>query len=476
MTKQKRMTRFDQTAYLFVGALFLCLVARDLFSEGMFLDGTTYAALANNMAKGMGSFWRPYLSDTLYPVFYEHPPLALGLQSVWFRVFGDGIYVERFYSLFTYVLTGGLITAIWKEVTGSFRFGWFPLLLWIAVPDVLWAASNNMLENTMGVFTTSAAWFYFKYRKRNGVVPLVLVGICLCLGLLTKGFFCLYLWGLPFFDWLFTKRGTVLKASTETLIIALASALPIAILYFVSEGAEANMDGYISEQLVSSFRDEVTVDSRASILINFLERILPSVLIALIVIWLGRKKKFHFESMNGRLPFFWLFLALCLSGVFPIMISLKQRSFYILTVYPFFALGLGYLITPVLENVLERVKLRTLQVFQGTTVILIGAGWVIAVLQIGNIGRNESTLHDVKSVINLMGEGSVINVCPQLWEDWGLNAYFARYGHVSLEPRLSNKKRYYLSLDGCISSKQPGSYQKVDLPLEKYDLFERVGE
>src|SRR5262245_12228702 len=57
--------------------------------RGMFVDGVTYASVARNLAEGRGRFWAPSYTATLYPEFYEHPPLGFWLQSRWFRLLGD---------------------------------------------------------------------------------------------------------------------------------------------------------------------------------------------------------------------------------------------------------------------------------------------------------------------------------------------------------------------------------------------------
>lgn len=63
------MNQFDKTLLAFVCGLFLCVVAKDLFSDDMFMDGLYYAAEVNNMANGFGTFWVPHLS----------PNFALGI-------------------------------------------------------------------------------------------------------------------------------------------------------------------------------------------------------------------------------------------------------------------------------------------------------------------------------------------------------------------------------------------------------------
>lgn len=78
-----------------VAALLLALTVPRLWQRGMFLDGITYAVLARNMASGVGTFWTPSLSTTVYPQFYEQPSLGLALQAAAFWLLGDHAAVER---------------------------------------------------------------------------------------------------------------------------------------------------------------------------------------------------------------------------------------------------------------------------------------------------------------------------------------------------------------------------------------------
>ena len=117
--------------FLFVVvALFILLLSPTLFSDGMFMDGLMYASVARNLAEGDGSFWMLRFSDTHLSAFHEHPPLVMGLQSLFFRLFGDSILVEKLYSMVTYLISGGILFLIWQQVTLS-KFSavaWLPFL------------------------------------------------------------------------------------------------------------------------------------------------------------------------------------------------------------------------------------------------------------------------------------------------------------------------------------------------------------
>src|SRR5262245_65331367 len=114
--------------------------------RGMFVDGVTYAVVARNMAQGVGSFWKPAFSATVYPEFYEQPPLGVGLQALAFALFGDHLAVERIFSVVVFAVHALLIVAIWRLLLPR-RYDVIPLFFWILPAAVTWAVVNNMLEN-----------------------------------------------------------------------------------------------------------------------------------------------------------------------------------------------------------------------------------------------------------------------------------------------------------------------------------------
>ena len=149
-----------------------------LAHRGMFVDGVTYASIARNLAQGQGSFWSPFYTATIYPQFHEHPPLGFWLQSLWFRVLGDHLFVERLYAVTIGLATAVLLAAIYRQLhidaateaspadrhadrpgrldgmpvparsqssvdrsppaAGGEAPDWLPVILWIAAPVVSW--------------------------------------------------------------------------------------------------------------------------------------------------------------------------------------------------------------------------------------------------------------------------------------------------------------------------------------------------
>ena len=200
-----------------------------LVSEGTFLDGLIYAVLARNLAAGLGSFWTPYFSASQYPQWYEHPPVALGLESCFFRVLGDHVYVEHIYSACTALVTAWLIVTLWKWCCRQDEelrpLGWLPVLFWLMNPQITWAYSNNMLENTMGIFTLGAVLVLLRSftAVRLGVLSAMAVAMVAAMMIvaaaLTKGPVAFFPFTVPVIYALTTGRISWRRAWAITMVM-----------------------------------------------------------------------------------------------------------------------------------------------------------------------------------------------------------------------------------------------------------------
>ena len=459
--------------YLFISFLFLLLISVEFSSKGMFMDGLFYADISRNMSLGLGSFWKPHLTNNLFNVFYEHPPLAFGLQSLFFKIFGDYLYVERLYSILTYILVGYLIVLIWENLTKDKKTGWIPLFFWIITGNVAWAAANNMLENTMSIFVCLAVLFYFKSAQKNRFLWITLSALSLSLGLLTKGFFCLYIWGLPFFIWAFKQNKSLLQTSTDTIVLVLVTTLPIAVLYFSSAEAQNYMLTYFTKQVMGSIENVQTVDTRFAIVQGFFGSILAPLLFAFLILLVARKMKMPKSFIRMNIREFLMFCTIALSGVIPIMISLKQRNFYILTVYPLFAIGLAYCLLPTIKELTSTIvfKSKSFKALQKITISIILISTSLFFYQTNRMELDNDLIYDSKIIINEIGKDNTINICQELRTNYSLHGYFSRFGNVSLESSPKNVCQYYLSFGDCNKETLETNYDLISLKTRKYKLY-----
>ena len=460
-----------RSLFIIVFSIFLGIVAPNLFSDGMFPDGLFYAVISRNMSEGLGSFWKPHFSYGIFPEFYEHPPLALGLQSICFKLFGDSIYIERFYSLFTFLLVGLITILIWKHFTKSHKNVWLPLLLWITVSNVSWACANNLLENTMTVFVSLSVWLYLKSSERSRYLPVVLSGLTLSLAFLSKGFTGLYIWGLPLFSWLIYRYESFAKMSLKTGILVVATVLPILSLFLFSEAASSHILRYMEHQVIGSIQNVATVDSRWAILWELLQASIVPLLITLLLLAMGLKKRRAqaSEAIRANSKHALLMFLLVLSGILPIMISMKQSGFYILTVYPFLAISLGMLVRFKAELIVSQFTGKQTHLLRVIALILLVSSIAVSVAQVGRVGRDKEKVADCHVVIDTVGEYASIGLSKDLLADWSLLGYMARYGHVSL---MVNDSAYNFYLSDN-ANEHLANYERVDVKLSRFVLYKR---
>lgn len=461
--------------YLFVVGLFLLIISPNLLSDGMFMDGLIYSTIAHNLSNGIGSFWNPEFTKTCMTSFHEHPPLAFGLQSLFYDVFGESRYIDKIYSLFTFIVVGFILLKIWKQL--NLKNGWLPLLLWISSPLVSWASSNNMLEGTLSIFTSSSVLFYLIYLKEKKYLFLILAGLILSLGFLTKGFVAFYPLSLPFLWWILKRKNSFLKMTLDTTGLLLFSIVPLLLLVFIFPEARISLHKYIDIQVINSLKNVATVDSRFFIIKRLFKELIPVLILFVTFIFWAWRKKFSKEKFNPDYKMTLLFILLGLAGALPIMISMKQSGFYILTTFPFFAIGFGILLKPITEHLFndQIVQSKTYVFFKWFSYFVFASGIVMSLYFANTVGREKERINDLYVIIDEIPEGATINIPPEKWKDWSLHAYYGRRKNISLDPDILNQREYLLiHRNELTDTSIMKGYQKIDLQTAEYELYKIV--
>ncbi len=430
-------TRSNNTPFwLLLIGLFLILVSKSLLTEGMFFDGVTYASISRNMAEGQGTFWNPHYTQTLYPEFRQHPPLALGMEALAFKALGDHWWVEKAYSVLAFLLSSLFIALIWKRTTNNLRWAWLPLLFWLAMPLVSWSATNNLLENTMAIFVLMSVYLMLVGYQRNHKVWLFLAGGALFLAFLSKGFTGLFPLVFPLIYCSFDPRRKWYQGIVDGILLLLTLAVLAGVMFLVFPPSLGYLKDYITLQVIGGGLHEATVSTRFSIVFDLLLQLaIPFIIVLALVICKSRskvnRKVFEFP---GDKAWFYSFLILGILGVLPIMVSVKQRDFYMLAALPFFALACGHITLSGLTMWLPRMtpRFRKWSTLGASCVLLTGI--VLNVIHFGKYGRDEALIEEVKQQI-LKSEGNnVIEISPEEYTQWAKHAYYMRYGKISLSP------------------------------------------
>lgn len=459
---------------LFISAAFMIIIAPALLSDGMFLDGVTYATISRNLAEGIGSFWDLQYTETLYPHFHEHPPLAMGIQSIFFRLFGDSMYVERLYSFATFILSAWLIIRIWKKIVSTElkKTSWLPLLFWLFIPLNIWAVSNNILENTMMIFTSSSVLFMIMSLEKKRMLFLALSGLCIFLAFLTKGFTSLFV--LSFYFWVFIfKKINFQVFLVNSILLLLFIAIPATALLLTSDEAFTSLSSYFHIQVIGSIVTGNTVDSRLYIIGKTLLELLPTIIVVLLISLYFRVKLKYFITIHNYDYNPFIFLSLALSGVVPVMISMKQSGFYILATFPFFAIYFASMVAVPLSTWYGEINTssRGFKIFKSLTFSLIALSFIISAFQFNRIGRDRSKLNDIQAIIEVVPEKSIISVSSEFGFDWSLHAYLYRYAFISLDEYPNNPHEFLI--DAKSSQANYNNYNDLQLRLENFRLLQR---
>jgi len=465
------MMKKQYQPYIFVAAIFLIIVSPALLSNGMFMDGLLYSVISKNLAAGLGSFWDLHLTSTIYPHFHEHPPLALGLEAIFFKVLGNGILTERIYSLTTFLITAIIIVKIIKllKPDSNTTYNWLALFFWISVPTVIWAVSNNMLENTMMIFTSLSVLFAIKSLKGKKILNIILSGFMLFLGFLCKGFTALFPLSLFFWLFVFDKDFRFKQFFFGTLIMSVTIALSFGLMFLIFPESLDSLTMYFNKQVLGSVESVKTVDSRFFIVKQLFLDLIPMILISCIFYLLSRKTK----KQKPEMIWIWVLIAIGISGVLPIMISMKQRSFYILTTFPFFAVAFSLLIAPSAESVLTKIKnLLVKKLFLYFSVLLLIVGLGLNIYNIGKTNRDKEKINDIYRITEIVPQNTVISVHKTFGSDWAMHGYFHRFAGISLD-RSREYKCQYLIVPKGFTSPELMAFDKQSANLTLYDLYKR---
>ena len=197
--------------------------------------------------------------------------------------------------------------------------------------------------------------FYLKSEQNKKHLFIFLSGIMLSFGFLTKGFVAFFPWTFPLIRWFMLRQKTFRIVFIETVELVMYTVSPLILLILLIPEARVSLKTYVDVQVIYSLKNVVTVDSRFYILIKLIQELIPAFILCFSLIVWAKFRKFPFIVLKRNYKQALVFIMLGLSGVLPIMISLKQSGFYILPTYPIFAIAFSSLLYPLLETLFSNI-------------------------------------------------------------------------------------------------------------------------
>ncbi|MEP6792956.1 MAG: glycosyltransferase family 39 protein [Saprospiraceae bacterium] len=459
----------NYTFCLITLVLFLAIFGFGIFSDGMFFDGIFYAAVSNNYAHHIGTFWAMQYSPTLLPPFNDQPPLALFLQAMFFKMLGDSIYVERFYCFLFTLLNIYIIKKIWSLVSDKAGdFFWLPILIWILIPLTGWTFQNNLMEVTMSAFDLLAIYYIIKGCKTNSFFQFFLGGIFICCAGLSKGFQGLFPIISPLLYWWVYRETRFTKAILQFLSMLLIPVLFIAFLY-IYPVSHHSLQLYLEDRIAGTFNHgQDTTTTRFFLLYKLLLQLsIPVSLIA--IIWLFVRKNIIEKTPVDKTVYF--FLLVGLSASLPLMVTLEQREFYLTTSLPYFALSIGLISIPIIKPALKMLSTMNLhhKLINNVLMSLILVLIITIAFTASKPKREGDLIADLSIIHKVIPEYMSISIPSELNSNWTYHAYFMRYCKLSLDDK--NKQKYFLN-EIEMNAPTDSCYQNMDLRLKRFNLFE----
>jgi hypothetical protein len=408
-------------ALLALGVVLLWLVAPYWLQEGMFMDGQIYAAVAQNLADGLGTFWAPVYQPSSPVPYSEQLPMFTGLESLFFRLLGESVWTERMFTAVAWVATAAGLCALqikWWPERGRESAFWI-VAMWSSAPLVGWGMGNHVQEMWMAPFAVWAVvamshsnWVWLgglltlataMFKGPQGLFPLVWLPIAGGLGLLQRG-----------------------AAARRFGAVLLALGVATVGLWLWDDAREA-IARNAGNRLVRTFtqaRAETTAD-RLWLLGPMLGQWAVLLGASLAVAWI------HFGNL--RLSFdrrISALLSLGLCASLPLMVTHEQRDFYVITSLPFVALGLGNLWggTKVVHCPMLVWVLGTISLFG-----LITLPW-------RRVERDAELRASLREFKDEFAPRSAFNVVPELRLNHELAAYAMRRYHWEVD--LSNARTH----------------------------------
>ncbi|TLU98236.1 ArnT family glycosyltransferase [Dyadobacter luticola] len=437
---------------------FICLtfIPRSL-DHVLFVDGLAYAAISRNMAMGLGSFWEPYFADSFWmnfndrcAFFCEHPPLMFGLQAQLFKVLGDTTLVENLYNLIILLASVGVIALIWRELFKNNleikQQAWLPILMWYSLRVVWWSVPGNLLDTTMAVFCMLSFYFQLKAISETKFKPLywILAGTMVLLAILTKGPVGLFPLAFPvIYMVVFGKR--FYGIGVKGLLTTLASFGLLLTLLLMYEPALFFLKNYFQGQVMLAImqkRERVAKDWTAHfyLLKILFVNIIPHLLFVAGFYFFRFYSKRSAPVSNHAMQVRMLVLLTALSGILPMMVSVKQADYYLMPALPFvgffFAAWCVEMLLTFAGNFTSRIKV----VFTGLSVILL-AGMIFKLLH----PDFDRTYEIAQALKKHVPERSKIYVTEDINTESGLHSTYQRYARLSVAFNPTETKYFFFN-------------------------------
>ncbi len=466
--------------WLFTLAAIFILTLSKLIQDGVFLDGMLYISVSKNLADGMGTFWEPHFSKTLMTIYREQPPLYSGLLALFYKVFGTSMYVERLFCFVCYAFTLIYVHKIWTSLFRKepeiAKNSWLPILFFATIPVVFWSYANHVEETVMTLFATMSVYYLSKalFEKEKIVFHILLAAVCVFLSSLTKGIQGMFPITGVFFYWMVKKDFTFKKNFIYSAVLVSTPFLIYALLIWVNPHIWEVIRLYMENRLGIALKGSSsnTTSNHFEILIRLFNELIPMFCLILIIYFVYKKTKTINATGRDHNTEAWWLVLIGLSGTLPLMSTLEQRGFYLVTALPLFALAGAILVANPIANLIAGIQIekKGFLVFKWITIGLLIGSVLFTLSCVGKTKRDKEMLSDIYAIGEFIPRGETIGIPKEMWDYWTLQCYMVRYNYISLDE--SENKNKYFAIEKTLSKKLvPAGYELYPLKTEWMDLY-----
>jgi len=422
--------------------LVVVLVVIPCVQKGMFLDGINYANVANNLANGKGNLWYFTYSETFLSHYTHQLPFMLWCQALFYWLFGNSTMVERGFCLLLLLLNSYAISKLWRLSFPQYKsFTGLPLILWIVTPIVFWGFTNNVQEMMMSLCAIASISYLLRYYEKGNTAYLLIGGLLCFLCAFCKGIQGLFPLAAIVIHNFTIRRKTFMSVIKDQFWFTLPVIICSTLLWIYRPAREMLISNF-NDRLKSTFISDIqdTTGNRFELWgILFMDLLVPiGLCILLCFIFKIKPKKVQLNWQNQSL----FFLAIGLAASLPLIVTLEQRRFYLITSIPFFAIALGGIIAPSLRSIVVSKR-----VYKAVNFILIGMtslAIIYATINHQSYKRDEALLSDVHAIGELVSE-QTISADVELMFHYSLVAYLARHYNLSLDFGAREEHLYHIS-------------------------------
>ncbi len=426
--------------YYLLVALFLILFLSELVEQSMFIDGIWYAVIANNLAEGIGSFWQPQFSTTIFSSFHEHPPLIFGFQSLFFQFFGNHFWTERLFSLLIYGLSIGVIILLWRQTSkpkSELQKMWYlAIFFWQANIVSYFFLPANLLDTPLALFDALAIYLLLLSTKKSSA------NICLLIAAFVL-FLAVFPLAFLLFHYFIFKPYNLSIALYRIGILLSSLLLFFGILFFVVPESWASIQRYLDVQLLASLKGERRLyyfqNNRFFIVGQLLWTLMPMLLFLLATSIFC--KILNLKTAVGVVQnrYAWLFLLTGLSASLPIMISPRQALPYLIPSLPYFSLAMGLWSANKVQSVMRfisNLSFNWLRIMEGLALSLCIFGMVLSFQKYGQSNqRDYGLIQDAQTIGAVVGQKNTI---ASTTYNMYISGYLMRLNQISLDTQSYN--------------------------------------